>query len=114
VDNQNGVGVARVLYDVFANVVADCLSVPLGPCHEVLQAVRCGVLGMLGDGPATLPRQAGQQSHNERPCPASGFGPRETARDPAHKGIEHVPPASQVHAIARGQLLIFVCPHSTR
>lgn len=91
---MKGVGVAEVLHDVFAYVVADCLGFPLGPCQQVLQAVRCGMPGMLGDGPAVLPRQAGQQSYNERPCPASGFGPRETARDPAHQGIEHVPRAS--------------------
>ena len=46
---------AEVLDDVSAQVFADCLGVPLSPGQQVLQAVRCGVSGMLGDRPAILP-----------------------------------------------------------
>lgn len=80
----------------------------------MLQAVRCAVSGMLGDRPAILPWQVRQESQDEGPCATSRFDPREAARDPAHQGIEQVPPASGVYAMACGHRLIFVCPHNTR
>jgi hypothetical protein len=61
-----------------------------------------------------FPWQVRQQSQDEGPCATSRFDPREAARDPAHQGIEQVPPASGVYAMACGHRLIFVCPHNTR
>ena len=78
VDHQHRVGVAYLIGDVAAQVIADPVGVPPGPRQQVLHPVRRGVPGLLRDRPAVLARQLGQQAQHERPRPAPRLHPAET------------------------------------
>ena len=61
VDDQHRLGVAEVLDNVGAHVIADPVVVPHRPTKQVLHPIRAGVAGVLGDRPAVLARQIRQQ-----------------------------------------------------
>ena len=58
VDHQDRTGVAKGVDDVITQIIADRISVPAGPCQQMLQPVRGDRAAMLGDGPAILAVQA--------------------------------------------------------
>jgi hypothetical protein len=66
---------------------------------------------MLGDRPAVLARQFGQQSQHERPGTPSRFRPAESAADPGHQLIEHDWPPASVYAGGSSHQKIFTCLH---
>ncbi|MBB4944618.1 hypothetical protein F4556_000153 [Kitasatospora gansuensis] len=68
--------------------------------------------GFLGQLPAALAFDAGQQSEDERPCRRSWFDPSEAARDAGHGLVEHRPPTGRVHAMTGGHRTIFSSPHN--
>jgi hypothetical protein len=107
VDHQHRLVVVQVLHHVTAHVVADGVGVPLGPPQQVLHAVRGHLSGPFGDGPAVLARQVRQEPEYQPPDPASGFDPREAARDPAHQVLECPLPAGRVYAVTCGHRMIF-------
>jgi hypothetical protein len=74
-----------VLQQVVADVVADGVLVPDRSSQQVLHTVRGGLAGVLGDRPAVLAWQVGQQSEHERASVPSGLHPAESARDPAQQ-----------------------------
>ena len=100
-----------MLRDVAAQVIADAVGVPPGPRQQVLHPVRRGIPGLLGDRPAVLARQLGQQAQHERPRPAPRLHPAETRADPEHQLIECPEPAVRVYAVASGHRKIVMSPH---
>jgi hypothetical protein len=65
-----------------AHVVADRVLVPDGPAKQVLQPIRAGVPGVLGDPPAVLARQIRKQPTHQRPGAPAWPHPAKPARDP--------------------------------
>jgi hypothetical protein len=82
---------------------------------ERLHPIRAGVAGVLGDRPAVLAWQVGQQPAHERLGPPPQIHPAEPTCDPAQQLVEQLLPAGgvDVYAVACGHRLIFGCPHTT-
>jgi hypothetical protein len=70
---------------------------------------------MLGERPAVLSGQVGQQATDEGLGPPPQLHSREPTCDPAHQLVEQLLPAGwvDVYAVACGHRLIFGCPHNT-
>jgi hypothetical protein len=88
VDDQHRGVLAQVLDHIVAHVVADPVVVPDCPGQQVLYPVGAGVAGVLGDRPAVLSRQVGEESKHERPGVPSWLDAAEPACDPAHQGVQ--------------------------
>jgi hypothetical protein len=116
VHHQHRLGVAKVLDEVGAYVIADRILVPHRPGEQVLHPVGVGVPGVLSDRPAVLAWQARKQTTHERPGPLPQIYPSEPARDPAQQLVQQLLPAGRIYlyAVACGHRLIFGCRHSTR
>jgi hypothetical protein len=80
VEHQHRIGVAEPTGDVVAQDIARSVGVPAGPGEQMLHAVRVGVSGVFGDGPAVLPRQVGQQPENELVCAMAVWVPKTVIR----------------------------------
>jgi hypothetical protein len=113
VDDQHRLRVAEVLDHIVTDVVADRVFIPHRSGEQVLHAVRVGVAGVLGDRPAVLAGQIGQQPDHERPGAPAWLDPSEPARDPAQQRVKAGSPAGRVYAVACGHRLMFG-PHNTR
>jgi len=115
VHHQHRPRIAQMLDQVVAEVVADRVVVPHRPAQQVLHPIRVGVPGVLGDRPAVLAWQVGQQATDEGLGPPSQLHPSEPTCDPAHQLVEPLLPAGWVdlYAVACGHRLIFCCPHNT-
>ena len=100
-----------MLHDVAAHVIAHAVGVPPGPRQQVLHPVRRGIPGLLGDRPAVLARQLGQQAQHERPRPPPRLHPPETRADLDHQLIECPQPAARVYAVASGHRKIISSRH---
>ena len=103
-----------MLDDVAAHVVTDAVGVPFRARQQVLHPVRRGVAGMLGDSPAVLARQLGQQAEHERPRPAPRLHPAETAPDPRHQLVKYAQPPAGAYAGASGHQTVVTCHHKPR
>jgi hypothetical protein len=114
VHHQHRLGVAEVLDHIGAHVVADRVVVPDRPGQQVLHPVGVGVAGVLGDRPAVLARQIGQQPQHECPGMPAWLYPAKPARDPAQQLLQPCPPPGRGYAVACGHRLIFGCRHNTR
>ena len=114
VHHQHRLGVAQVLSDVVANVIAHLVVVPHRPAKQVLHPIRAGIAGVLSDRPAVLAWQVREQAAHERPGPPPQLHPGEPARDPAQQLLQPCLPAGRVYAVACGHRLIFGCRHTTR
>ena len=90
------------------------VGVPPSPGQQVLHPVRSPVPGMLGDRPAVLARQLGQQAQHERPGPAPRLHPAEPGTGPGHQLIECPHPAARVYAGASGRQKIIASRHKPR
>src|SRR3954468_3086205 len=66
--------VGEMVDDVVAGLLRHPVRVPDSPGQQVLRAVRTGVAGVLGDRPAVLARQIGQQPEQE-PAPVTFLAP---------------------------------------
>jgi hypothetical protein len=97
VDHQHRGGVAEMLDQVGAEVVADPVVVPHRPTQQVLPPVRGGVPGVLGERPAVLVGQLRQQPEHERPGPPAGLHPAKPARDPAQQLLQARLPAGRIY-----------------
>jgi hypothetical protein len=86
-----------VLDEVGAEIVADPVVVPHRPAEQVLHPVGAGVAGMLGDRPAVLAGQVGQQPVHERLGPSAWLHPAEPARDPAQQLLQPCLPSRRVN-----------------
>jgi hypothetical protein len=75
VDHQHRALLAEVLDQQGAHVVAGAVFVPHRPGQQVLHPVRAGIPGVLGNRPAVLAGQVGQQPAYERPGAPSGLHP---------------------------------------
>jgi len=104
-----------MLHQVAADVIAQRVLIPHRPTKQVLHPIRAGVADVLGDRPAVLAWQVGQQPAHERLGPPARLHPRESARDPAQQLVEQLLPVGRVdgYAVAYGHRLIFGCPHNT-
>ena len=111
VNHQDGVRVAEVVDDVAAEVVADQVGVPDRAGQQVLQRIRCLRAAVLGDGPAVLPVQIGQQPEHQRGGVPAWFVPGEPATDPVQQVTEPGPPSVRVYAMRRGHRGVFFVPH---
>ncbi|QKG23899.1 hypothetical protein ACTIVE_5542 [Actinomadura verrucosospora] len=111
VHDQHRVLVVQVLDDEAAQVIAYRVCIPPGPGQQVLQTVRVGVPGVLGERPAVLARQVRQQPEHQRPGPAPGFDLAEPSRDATHQDLERFLPAPRIYPVTRGHRLIF-CLHT--
>ncbi len=114
VDDQRRLWVTKMLDNVVTDVVAHRVLVPLRPRQQVLHPIRGGVASMLGDRPAVLARQVGQQPAHERPGPPAQVHPAKPASDPTQQLVEQLLPAGRVYlyAVACGHRLI-CCRHNT-
>jgi hypothetical protein len=115
VDHQHRPRIAEVLDEVVTHVVADRVVVPHCPAEQVRHPVRVGVAGVLGDRPAVLSWQVGQQAADERLGPPPQVHSSEPTGDPAQQLVEQLLPAGRVnvYAVACGHRLMFG-PHNTR
>jgi hypothetical protein len=113
VDYQHPGGVSQVLQQPVADVVADLVVVPHCAGQQVLQAVGAGLAGVLGDRPAVLAWQVGQQPEHQRPGMPSRLHPAEPAGDPAQQLLQSRLPAGRGYAVASGHRVSFGCPHTT-
>jgi hypothetical protein len=84
---------------------------PPRPLQQVLHPIRGRLPGLLGDRPAVLARQPGQQPEHERPRPPPRLHPSETSPDPQHQLIEQPQPAGRVYAVASGHQKIVIGRH---
>jgi hypothetical protein len=80
----------------------------------VLHPVRAGIAGVLGERPAVLSGQVGQQPMHQRPGPPSRLYPAEPASDPAQQLLQaRLPPGGiNLYAVACGHRLIVGCSHN--
>src|SRR3954452_25085671 len=62
IQHQDRVVVTQVLDHIGAQIIAERISVPVNAREELLHAVWRGVAGRLGEVPAVLPLQGGQQA----------------------------------------------------
>jgi hypothetical protein len=85
-----------VLDEVGADIIAEGVFVPDRPGEQVLHPIRGGIAGVLGDRPAVLARQVGQQAAHERLGPAAKIHPSEPACDPAHHLVEQLLPPGRI------------------
>src|SRR5215217_6910147 len=80
-------------------------------------ASRCcrpsGLAGMLGDRPAVLAGEVGQQPEHEGLGVPSRLHPAEPAGDPAQQLLQPRLPARRGYAVACGHCVLFGCPHTT-
>jgi hypothetical protein len=113
VDDQHRLRVAEMADHVVAHVIAQGVGIPHRPGEQVLQSVRAGGAGVLGDRPAVLAWQVGQQPTHQRPGVPPRLHPTEPARDAAHQLVKRRPPADGVYAVACGHRLISGCRHNT-
>jgi hypothetical protein len=97
VDDQHRLGVAQVLDHVSAEVIADPVVVPDRPTQQVLHPIGAGIPSVLGDRPAVLMWQVGQESEDERTGPPAWLHPAEPARDPAQQLLQPCPLAGRVN-----------------
>src|SRR3954447_2245933 len=74
--------VGEMVDDVVAGLLRHPVRVPDSPGQQVLRAVRTGVAGVLGDRPAVLARQIGQQPGQE-PAPVTFLAPLPSPRGSA-------------------------------
>jgi hypothetical protein len=61
IHHQHRPGIAQMLDHIVAQVIADRVLIPHRPSEQVLQPIRAGIAGVLGDRPAVLGWQLGQQ-----------------------------------------------------
>jgi hypothetical protein len=97
VDDQHCLGVAQVLDEVGADVIAHAVVVPHRPGEQVLHPIRGGIAGVLGDRPAVLAWQVSDQAAHERPGPPAKVHPSEPTCDPAQHLVELLLPAGRVY-----------------
>jgi hypothetical protein len=97
VHDQHRVGVTEMFHRDIPHVVAHLIGIPYRPRQQVLHPVRRRVSGVLGDRPAVLARQVGQQSLHERARPPPWLHPFEPLRHPCHHRVELLPPAHRIH-----------------
>src|SRR3954470_24201521 len=81
--------------DVVAQVLTDPVGVPDRPGQQMLHAIRRGLAGMLGECPAVLARQVGQQREQEPADPTPPLDPGEPAGDPIQQLVHACRPASR-------------------
>ncbi len=112
VHDQHRIRLSQVLHHEAAEIVPHSIGIPHCPVQQLLHPARLGVAGLLGQGPAVLARQVGQQAEDELPCSAPWFDPCEPACDAAHEVIESVLPLRRIYAVAHRHRLLFVCPHT--
>lgn len=91
-----------MVQDVAAHVVAHRLCFPDRPGQQVLQPVRAGVPGMLGDRPAVLALQRRDKPRAQVRRTSQRLTPGEPARDPSQRGPELRTPPISVYAVSRG------------
>jgi hypothetical protein len=92
--HQHRLGIAQMLHKVGADVIAQRVLIPHRPTKQVLHPIGAGVADVLGDRPAVLAWQVGQQPAHERLGPPARLHPRESARDPAQQLVEQLLPAA--------------------
>ena len=112
VGDQHAVVGAERADDVVAQVITHAVGVPAGPGQEVLHPVRIGLAGVLGEGPAVLPREVRQQPAQERPGSAPGLHPGEPPGHPIQQPVGLRGPLMGLYAVARGHRLIILSPHN--
>jgi hypothetical protein len=81
VKDQDGVGIAERIDDIIPEIVADRLGIPVGPAHEVLNAIGVSVADLLGDLPGILPLDEPQQADEIGPRALARLAYERTARD---------------------------------
>jgi hypothetical protein len=114
VDHQHRTRVTEVVDQVVPDVVADGVLVPDRSSQQVLQAVRRGLAGVLGDRPAVLSWQVSQQPNHQRPGVPPWLHPAKPASDPAQQLVQPSLPPGRVnlYAVAGGHRLIVDCSHN--
>jgi hypothetical protein len=96
VEDQHGVGVAERPDNVSPQVVADRVGVPVGPAHQVLDAVGVGVADLLGELPGVLPLDRPEQPGQVGPDAVAGLAAGEPRPDPSGHLVELLPPLEDV------------------
>jgi hypothetical protein len=112
IDHQHRAGLAEVLDDVVAQVLAHSVGIPAGPGQQVLHAVRRGIPGVLGQRPAVLPGQIGQQPEHESAPPMPALHPAEPAGHPIQQLIDAHPPRGRPYPDTRGHRGMLRSPHT--
>jgi hypothetical protein len=95
VDHQHRTGITQVVNDVVPQVLGDAVGVPSGPAEQVLHAIGGGIPSVLGDRPAVLARQVGQQRQQEPADPPPALAAAEAAGDPIQQLIDPGPPGGR-------------------
>jgi hypothetical protein len=100
-----------MLDHVTAQVITHPVGVPGRPRQKMLHPARAGLPGLLGNGPAVLARQAGQQPEHERPRPPPRLYPEKPVPDPQQQLVKHAQPPVRVYAVASGHRKIIIGLH---
>jgi hypothetical protein len=111
VNHEHGIVVTEVVDDVTAEIVTDQVGVLDGAGQQMLQRIRCLRAAVLGDGPAVLPVQIGEQTEHQLGCVSACFVPGKRAADPVQHVSEPGPPSVRVYAMRRGHRDVFFVPH---
>jgi hypothetical protein len=114
VEHQHRIRITELPDDVVAQVLAHPVGVPPGPGEQVLHAVRIAVARVLGDRPAVLARQIGQQPEQEPADPAAGLHPPKPGGHPIEQPVGLRVPPPGIYSVAHGHRLIFRCRHNGR
>jgi hypothetical protein len=112
IDDQHRPGITQVLNHVGPQVCLNPVGVPDGAGQQVLHAIGRAVAGVLGDRPAVLPRQVGQQPQQESADPAPALDPGEPAGDPIGQLIDARRPAGRPYPGPRDHRGTVRCPHT--
>jgi hypothetical protein len=88
IDDEDPVGIADLVGDIAAKVVADRVGVPACCVEQSLHLVRSPVTGRLGQGPAVLVRQRRQQPEQVARRLSARLYPTEPRREDRHQILE--------------------------
>ena len=111
VHDQHRARIAEVLHNIAAQVIPDPVWVPAGVIEQPLHPIWGRRPGLLGQLPAVLALDTGQQATQERPCPATDLHPAEPRRDPLAQRLQLSRPSLDLRDLGLHLLTSLLCQH---
>jgi hypothetical protein len=114
VHHQHRARVGERVHHVAAQVIADGVGVPHRAGEQMLQTVRGQVAAVLGDRPAVLAVQPGQQPQHQPGRVPQRLVTGEPRRDAINHRAERRPPTVRIYPVCHGYRGVSVVPHKHR